>query len=231
MEGARWRPQGGVPEPLASPARPLLIFYRPTSGCRPYVADGTTVLGVPFACSSFIAALFGVLTAAGAADKQTLVPSITVVGEGKVTAKPDMAQVQVGVVTEAPSAAKALKDNNDAMQRLFATLEDKGIAKKDVQTANFSVTPQYKRGPHGEQLPEVVGCQVSNEVRVKVRNLESLGPVLDDVVQQEANRVQGVSFAVADPTPLLDEARRKAELYAKEAGAPHPGGAAGFAAS
>jgi uncharacterized protein YggE len=175
--------------------------------------------------------LLGLLVAAApvpawAEETKPLVPSITVVGSGKASATPDMARVQVGVVTEAPSAVKALKDNNDAMARLFSTLEGRGIAKKDMQTSNFSVFPQYKRGPHGEQLTEIVGYRVSNQVAVKVRKLDSLGVVLDEVVQQGANAVQGVSFSVAEPTPLLDEARRKAvadarrkaELYAKEAG-------------
>jgi uncharacterized protein YggE len=159
-------------------------------------------------------------------DSQPLAPSITVVGSGKASARPDMAQVQVGVVTQAPSSAKALRDNNDAMAKLFQALEARGIAKKDVRTANFVVVPQYKRGPHGEQLPEVAGYQVSNAVRVKVRQLDLLGRVLDDVVGQGANQVHGVRFAVAEPAPLLDEARRKAladarhkaELYAREAG-------------
>jgi uncharacterized protein YggE len=162
----------------------------------------------------------------GAEEKQALAPSLTVVGSGKVSARPDLAQIQLGVVTEAPSATKTLQDNNGAMARLFAALNRRGIAQKDVQTSNFSVAPQYKRGPHGEQLPEIVGYQVGNAVRVKVRKLDALGQVLDDVVQQGANQVHGVSFAVAEPTPLLDEARRqamadarrKAELYAREAG-------------
>jgi uncharacterized protein YggE/DNA polymerase/3'-5' exonuclease PolX len=176
----------------------------------------------------------GFLAPVRAEEKQALVPSLTVVGAGKVSARPDMAQIQLGVVTEAPSATKALKDNSDAMARLFATLDGRGVARKDVQTSNFSVTPQYKRGPHGEQLPEVVGYRVSNAVQVKVRKLDALGQVLDEVVQQGANQVQGVSFSIAEPAPLLDEARRKAvadarrkavadarrkaELYAKEAG-------------
>jgi len=178
------------------------------------------------ACATLGLLAMGFLMPGRAAEKQPLVPSITVVGSGKSSARPDMAQIQVGVVTEAPLAAKALKDNNDAMNRLFSTLEARGIARKDLQTSNFSVVPQYKRGPHGEQLPEVVGYRVSNQVAVKVRKLDSLGQVLDEVVQQGANQVQGVSFSVAEPTPLLDEARRKAmadarrkaELYAKEAG-------------
>jgi hypothetical protein len=168
----------------------------------------------------------GFLVPAGAEERQALVPSLTVVGSGTVSARPDMAQIQVGVVTEAASAAKALKDNNDAMARLFATLDGRGIPRKDVQTSTFSVVPQYKRGPHSEHLPEIIGYRVSNAVRVKVRKLDALGDVLDEVVQQGANQVQGVSFSVAEPTPLLDEARRKAmadarrkaELYAKEAG-------------
>jgi hypothetical protein len=167
----------------------------------------------------------GFLASARAEEKQAVVPSLTVVGSGTVSARPDMAQIQVGVVTEAPSAAKALKDNNDALARLFATLDGRGIARKDVQTSTFSVIPQYKRGPHGEHLPEVVGYRVSNTLRVKVRQLDALGQVLDEVVQQGANQVHGVRFAVAEPTPLLDQARRKAvadarrkaELYAKEA--------------
>jgi uncharacterized protein YggE len=51
-----------------------------------------------------------------------------------------------------------------------------------------------------------------------VWKLDTLGQVLDEVVQQGANRIQGVSFSVAEPIPVLDEARLEAELYAREAG-------------
>jgi uncharacterized protein YggE len=173
-----------------------------------------------------VSLLLSVAAAAGPPGQQPLVPSVTVVGVGKATAQPDTAQVQVGVISQAPSAAQALKDNNEAMSKLFRVLEAAGIAKKDVQTSNFSVVPQYKRGPHNEQLPDIVAYRVANEVRVRVRQLGSLGRVLDEVVAQGANQVQGVSSAVADPAPLLDEARRgamadahhRADLYAKAAG-------------
>ena len=167
----------------------------------------------------------GAWASARADDKQPLVPSITVVGSGKATAGPDMAEVQVGVVTQADSAAKALEDNNAAMDKLFKTLEARGITKKDIQTSNFSVQPQYKQ-PQPGQKPEVAGYQVSNQARVKVRQLDGLGRILDEVVAQGANQVQAVTFSVAEPDPVLDEARgkamaeahRKAELYAKAAG-------------
>jgi uncharacterized protein YggE len=160
-----------------------------------------------------------------ARDKDVLVPSVTVTGSGKVFAKPDMAQVQLGVVTQAPQAGKALKENNEAMARLLSALDARGIPKQDVQTTNFSVMPQHHRSPQGDQ-PEIVGYQVSNEVHVKVRKLDLLGPLLDQVVEQGANHIQGISFSVAEPGPLLDQARqkamedarRKARLYANASG-------------
>lgn len=159
-------------------------------------------------------------------DGKKLVPSVTVVGSDEVSAKPDMATVQVGVVTQAQTAAKALKENTEAMQKLFQKVASLGIAENDMQTANFNVAPQHRRGPQGQYDPEIVGYEVSNQLRLKVRNLAKLGDVLDQMVESGANSVQGVSFSVANPKPLQDEARekavadarRKAELYTKAAG-------------
>lgn len=178
-----------------------------------------------------IAALLGVLAhgwwaPATAAEGRPLAPSLTVVGTGEVTARPDLAVLQVGVVTQAPSAAKALQANNEAMSRLLKTLTARGIAEKDIQTSNFHVAPRYRQGRQGEPTHEVVGYQVSNQVRVKVRPLTTLGPLLDELVGEGANQVHGIQFSVTEPNRLLDEARRKAvadarhkaELYASAAG-------------
>jgi uncharacterized protein YggE len=170
--------------------------------------------------------LAGPLAPARAQEPRNLVPSVTVVGSGKVAAKPDMAEIQVGVVTQANSAAKALKDNNQAMAQLLKVLSARGIADKDQQTSNFNITPQYRRGNQGEQGPEIVGYQVTNQVQIKVRKLASLGELLDDVVTSGSNQIHGISFSVAEPSHLLDEARtkamadarRKAELYVGCAG-------------
>jgi len=137
-----------------------------------------------------------------------------------------MAEVQVGVVTQAASAEDALKANNEAMERLMGALTARSIAEKDVQTSGFSIVPQYKYEPQGRHDPKIVGYQVSNQVHVRVRQLAALGPLLDAVVGKGANQVGGIHFAVAEPAPYLDDARRKAvadarrkaELYAGAAG-------------
>jgi len=153
-------------------------------------------------------------------------PSITVAGTGESHGKPDFAQVQVGVVTEAPTAAEALRKNNEAMSQLIVMIRKRGIEDRDLQTVQFNVSPRYKYDKTQQEPPKIAGYQVTNEVHVKVRNLLALGSFLDETVSMGANQVRGISFGVADPAQLMDEARKKAiadaqrraRVYAEAAG-------------
>jgi uncharacterized protein YggE len=153
-------------------------------------------------------------------------PSITVAGTGESHGKPDFAQVQVGVVTEAVTAAEALRKNNEAMSHLIVLIRKRGIEDRDLQTVEFNVSPRYKYDKNQQEPPKIAGYQVTNEVHVKVRNLAALGAFLDETVSQGANQVRGISFGVADPSQLMDEARKKAiadaqhraRVYAEAAG-------------
>ncbi len=150
--------------------------------------------------------------------------TVTVAGIGTVSTAPDMAEITTGVVTQAPTAAQALAANSQAMERLLQALGALGVAPRDIQTTNISVSPLRRQGRDG-QPPEITGYEVTNQVRVKVRDLSGLGRVLDQQVGQGANLVYGVQFGRQEPAPLQDEARkramadarRKAELYASAA--------------
>jgi hypothetical protein len=151
--------------------------------------------------------------------------TVTVSGVGTVGAAPDMAEITSGVVTQAPTAAGALVANSQAMEKVLQSLAALGVAARDIQTTGISVSPQ-RRVVRGEgRPPEIVGYEVTNQVRVKVRDLGRLGRVLDEQVAQGANSVYGIRFGLADPAPLLDEARkramadarRRADLYAAAA--------------
>lgn len=152
--------------------------------------------------------------------------TIIVTGEGEVAAPPDMAAVQTGVVTQADTASQALEENNAAMEKIMEVLNKHEIAKKDVQTSSFNVSPVYERDPQGRRQPEVVGYRVQNQVRVRVRNLARLGEVLDALVQVGSNQISGISFDVDDPTGILNQARSwaianaksRAQVYAQAAG-------------
>jgi uncharacterized protein len=137
-------------------------------------------------------------------------PSITVAGTGESHGKPDFAQIQLGVVTEAPTAAEALRKNNEAISQLIVMIRKRGVEDKDLQTVQFNVTPRYKYDKTQQEPPRIAGYQVTNEVQVKIRNLLSLGAFLDETVSLGANQVRGISFGVAELAQYMDEARRKA---------------------
>jgi uncharacterized protein len=156
--------------------------------------------------------------------------TISIVGMGEVTAAPDTAHVMSGVTTQGATAREALDANNAAMTALIETLKAAGIEERDIQTSGFSVMPNYvytdERDANGyTKPPRISGYIVSNNVNVRVRDISRLGAVLDQQVSVGANTIHAVSFSVADPSKLLDEARKlafadalaKARLYADTA--------------
>lgn len=153
-------------------------------------------------------------------------PSISVTGSGIASGRPDTAEVTTGVLTQAPTAVKALAQNSVVTDKVLKAAIALGIAEKDIQTSSITVTPQRRQGRQEPYPPDIVGYEVGNQLRVKVRNLDMLGRLLDELVTQGANNLGGVRFSVAEPAPLLDQARtkavadarRKAELYATAAG-------------
>ena len=178
-----------------------------------------------------LAALIPLPLATALASPAFAAGSMQITGHGEVTAAPDTAYVTSGVTSQGMTAKEALDLNNADMAKLIETLKAAGIESKDIQTTGFSVSPNYvysdARDQNGYQLPpKVVGYTVSNGVTVQVRDLTILGAVLDQAVTVGANQINGISFAVEDPSELYDEARKlafadardKGELYAEAAG-------------
>jgi uncharacterized protein YggE len=150
--------------------------------------------------------------------------SLSMSGQGEVRAAPDTVTLSAGVTSEAPTAAAALAANTARMQSVFAALKKLGLPDKDMQTANFSVSPQMANG--NNQSPHVTGYQVSNQLQLRLDDVARLGPALDALVTAGANQMNGIDFAIKDSAPLLaqaradavSDARAKAETYAKAAG-------------
>lgn len=168
--------------------------------------------------------------AALAQDARPERPHLSVVGEGEASAAPDMAVVTLGVVSEAETAREALVANSQAMSEIAGALREAGIAARDLQTSGFFVEPRYTQPrpvDRGEpRAPEIAGYTVRNNLTVRIRDIAQAGALLDRAVTLGSNYVTGISFTVAEPKPLQDEARRaavadaeaKARLYAEAAG-------------
>jgi uncharacterized protein YggE len=165
------------------------------------------------------------LTPANAGDNKPL-RTISLIGHGEVHLAPDLAIVTMGVMSSAATAREALDANTKAMQAVMAALTGAAIEARDIQTSNFMVNPRYDYGQNNTQPPKVIGYDVSNNVTVTVRKLESLGAVLDTVVSAGSNQINGVIFQVSKPEAAADEARklavadaqRKAKVYAEAGG-------------
>ena len=171
--------------------------------------------------------LAALLLAAGLCPAWAQAPAprtLTMSGQGEVRAAPDAVNLSAGVTAQAPTAAAALAANTTQMQAVFAALKKLGVADKDMQTSNFSVSPQMAQTPN--QQPRLTGYQVNNQVQVHLTDVGKLGAALDALVTAGANQMNGIDFTISNPAPLLDQARAgavadakaKAEIYAKAAG-------------
>ena len=142
---------------------------------------------------------------------------LSVSATAEASRTPDIATLSTGVVTQAADANAAMRDNAVQMDRMLAALRAAGIAPRDIQTSGINLNPQYKYAEN--QPPAIVGYQASNTVNVKVRELAKLGKVLDALVAQGANQINGPSFGIDQPEAALEEARlaavKKAQAQAQ----------------
>jgi uncharacterized protein YggE len=143
---------------------------------------------------------------------------------GEVRQAPDMATITLGVQTDAPTAAEAMKANAARMTQVIASLKKAGIEARDIQTSGLNLNPQYV---YQENLPpRLTGYQATNQVTIVVRDLGRLGQVVDATVSAGASNVGGISFGIDDSAKAEDAARleavkalqAKADLYAKATG-------------
>lgn len=144
---------------------------------------------------------------------------LDVLATGEVTRVPDRVTISAGVTTRAPQAQAALRENAERMERVRAALARAGIAPRDIQTGNISLGQDYRPSPEGEARP--VGFVASNQLNIRFRDIARAGPIIDALVAEGANSINGPSLDIADPEPARNEARtravarQRAELYAR----------------
>lgn len=126
---------------------------------------------------------------------------ITVVGQGKVTVKPDMAETSIGVRATGATVAEATGKANTDMDSVLKALKAAGIEDKDIQTSGFNLNPSQDRNGQPN------GYEVMNMLRVRIRDLSKVGAVMDAAISAGANQIYGVSFTLANPDTAQSQAR------------------------
>ena len=151
-------------------------------------------------------------------------PALNLSAYGEVKTAPDMATINFGVMTEAATAAEAMRMNAERMNRVMDALTRAGIETRDIQTSGLNLSPQYDYVQN--EPPRLRGYQAMNRVTVTINDLDAVGSTADAVVAAGVNQIDGIGFGLKDPTAAEDEARReavralqaKAELYAQATG-------------
>ncbi|GAA1455954.1 SIMPL domain-containing protein [Williamsia maris] len=144
-------------------------------------------------------------------------PAVTVNGVGEVQGTPDTLTAQIGVETQATDVTAAIGQANSSVRTVTDAVVSAGVDRKDVQTQQVSITPQYAGAlPGGSNA--ISGYQATNTLRVTVRDLAKASTVLGDAVSAGGNatRLSGVSFRVDDNSKLLTDARSRAFADAKD---------------
>ena len=149
-------------------------------------------------------------TACWAGDDEAR-PRILVTGQGSVDVSPDMAMLALTVTREAETAREALDANSAAMKDVLEAMKAEGIKARDLQTSSFSIQPKYfypqQKPSSTREPPRIVGYTVRNSLNVRVRDIGTLGQILDKSVTLGVNEGGNISLTNDDPSEAITEAR------------------------
>ena len=135
--------------------------------------------------------------------------TLTVTGMATVNAVPDQATLSLGVTTTGETAAAAMAANNDAASAVIARLIAAKVADRDMQTTGLSLNPNWVMNADGT-AQVIQGYIASSMLTVRIAALETAGSVLDAAVTDGANTLNGLTFGLANPRPIEDDARKAA---------------------
>jgi len=164
------------------------------------------------------AALFALALTAPAAAQQEQ-PALAIAGTrldvtvtGEAIRVPDIVRIRAGVSTLSPTPGEAIRRNAEQMERVRAALVRAGISDRDVQTTDFSLQAEYRNGGSTRSL---AGYRVTNTLLIRFRSVANSGRVLDALVAEGVNEIQGPMMDFEDPSAALDEARGRAIAAAR----------------
>lgn len=138
--------------------------------------------------------------------------TIQVQGHGEAEAIPDIAVINLGVVSREREARGAMQAASAQMHAIIAAVHEQGIQDRDIQTTQLNL-----------YLDQQVNVYTASyQITVRVTDVGRAGAVLDAAVDAGANASAGIHFALSDPSEMEDQAlalavadaRHKAELLA-----------------
>lgn len=138
---------------------------------------------------------------------------ITISAEGKAAVKPDIALIKIGVASEGQKIEKIIKENTDKVNAILKEIKDLGVAEKDLETVSYSLSPRYEWSDKGERISK--GYALNQEIKVKIRDFEKIGMILEKSASSGANLIGDLAFIVDDVEAIREQAIETAIAKAK----------------
>ena len=152
--------------------------------------------------------------------------------EGKIIAKPDIAEISFSVVTQGIEAAAVQTENNQKMQKVIDFVKKQGIEEKDIKTINYSLNPQYDYNwckissvkPYPSCPPKIISYELTQGVEVKIRDFDKINVIIGGLSDAGANQISNINFSLDEPEDYKNQARiealkkieKRAQLLSKE---------------
>ena len=170
------------------------------------------ILSTASVAASTLAVLLGGHVVTAQSDGPT--PNIQVTGRSVLSVQPERVQVDVGVVTEAPDADAAARQNADKLDAVLRSLRSTLGAEAKIETVSYSLNPKYER-PDPRSQAVVSGYTATNVVRLRNLELDAVGKAIDLATAAGANSVRNIAFSLRDESPVKQEALKLAALDAR----------------
>jgi len=147
--------------------------------------------------------------------------TLTVSGEGKISAKPDVAIVEMSVISQNENVELAQSENDQKMQRVVNFLKESGIDEKDIKTTQYNLQPEYdyswcRTTEYPVYCPpKLVDYVLTQSLQVKIRDLSRVGKIIGNLSEIGVNQISDISFVIDNDAEIKSAARQKAIAEAK----------------
>ncbi len=178
---------------------------------RMTIALTSMILALGIIVSGYMVTNRDNISQASTMPKDSLINNDTIIvqGEGVVKQAPDIAYISIGVQTKNAKVEAAQSENAKKFNNVVKEIEKQGIQKKDIQTVDYSVNPNYNDNG------KITGYTVTNTVSVTIRDISKIGKIIDAVTDQDANVINGIRFSIDNKSKAYNEALKLAISDAK----------------
>jgi len=134
---------------------------------------------------------------------------ITVEGDGKAYATPDIARITLGVTTKGENSETIVQDNAKKINQVIAELKKFNITEQDIQTTSYYLGPNYN------YEGKIEGQYLDQSLIITVRDFAKIGEIITTTSKVGANTVGGITFDISNKTEIKSRAREEAIKNAK----------------